>query len=121
MDTHDSSVRHAESARLQILKETLRHSDNNTTRRRASLQRVACADDCNSAEKSFSRCSVSRANCRSGARASLSRDEDIRPPRSCIPMTNLMQWRAAKTAELAHRSRIGYQGIPNQQPKGDLL
>src|ERR1700736_7004256 len=39
---------------------------------------------------------------------------------SCIPQSNLMQLAAAKTAELAHRSRIGYQGIPNQQPKGDV-
>jgi hypothetical protein len=30
-----------------------------------------------------------------------------------------MQLRAANTAELALRGRIGYQDIPNQQPKGD--
>jgi murein lipoprotein len=32
-----------------------------------------------------------------------------------------MQWRAATTAELAHRTRIGYEHIPNQQPKGDVM
>jgi hypothetical protein len=49
-------------------------------------------------------------------RTLLSRTEDI----SCIPTANLMQLRAAKTAELAHRSRFGYQR-PNQQPKRGLV
>jgi murein lipoprotein len=37
-------------------------------------------------------------------------------------MTNLMQLRAAMTAELAHRPRIGYQDIPNvNNPKGTFM
>ena len=34
-------------------------------------------------------------------------------------MVNLVQWSMATMAELAHQSRFGYSGLPNQQPKGD--
>jgi ribosomal protein L37AE/L43A len=40
---------------------------------------------------------------------------------SCIPVSNLVQLRAATTAELAHRTRIGYQDFPKQQPERGRL
>jgi hypothetical protein len=58
------------------------------------------------------------------SRLQLSRSEDMQVESgvwSCIPLSNLMQLRAATTAELAHRTRIGYQDFPKQQPERGRL
>src|SRR5215469_9692700 len=50
----------------------------------------------------------------------LSRPKDKTGVGSCIPVSNLMQLRAANTAVLAHRSRFRLLGHPESTPKGDV-